>query len=496
MKGWQRILAIAAGVILLPLIILVAYALLTGPQEEEKLEGEVMLVGRGTIQETIDASGHLEMPHQLTLGFRSGRQALEMLTIEKVEVKEGDRVREGEVLAVVDTTLLELDMAKASAAAEVAQAAYHEELEKAEFEIGSLKRRLDTSSAEVEAAQAAYEGVLGDYDVEHNYRDWIREANVDVRTNTGELMMATGSFLVRIINPGAHRAQRPLGIITGLASWSITWFTAVVEGRTKVDEASWKLHESIGELNSRLEYRQEGAAFPLEIVESKRDLTKALASLEDTRSELEYTVKSKVPAAITRTAAELVDAQASLEDARERLEGATIKAPFDGIIDLVDITEEERLTAEVPVMLLVDPTELEIDGIVDEIDALRVEAGQQAKIFLDALPEVELEGEVKAIATVATEEEGVVNYRVLITVEPLEFELKGGLTALAEIIVAESEEVLLVPNRAIKTTNEGPVVEIVVDEKAEERKVVLGISDGQRTEIVDGLVEGEIILVP
>ena len=496
MKGWQRILAIAAGVILLPLIILVAYALLTGPQEEEKLEGEVILVERGTIQETIDASGHLEMPHQLMLSFRAGRQAIEMLTIDKVEVKEGDRVREGEVLAVVDTTLLELDLAEASAAVEVAQATYHETPEEAEFEIGKLKRGLDTSGAEVEAAQAAYKGVLGDYDVEHNYRDWIREAGVDVRINTGELMMATGSFLVSIINPGEYRAQTPLGIITGLASWSIIWFTAVVEGRTKVDEASWKLHESIGELNSRLEYRQEGAAFPLEIVESKRDLTKALASLEDTRSELEYTVKSKVPAAIARAAAELVKAQASLEDARERLEGATIKAPFDGIIDRVDIKEGGRLTAEVPVMLLVDPTELEIDGIVDEIDALRVEAGQQAKIFLDALPEVELEGEVKTIAIVATEEKEVVDYRVLITVEPLEFELKHGLTALAEIIVAESEEVLLVPNRAIKTTREGPVVEIVVDEKAEERKEVLGITDGQRTEIVDGVVGGEAILVP
>jgi len=203
-----------------------------------------------------------------------------------------------------------------------------------------------------------------------------------------------------------------------------------------------------------------------------------------------------VPAAITRTAAELVNAQASLEDARERLDGATIEAPFDGVIDRVDIKEEDTLKAEVPVMLLVDPTELEIDAIVDEIDALRVEAGQQAKILLDALPEVELEGEVKAVAIVATEERGVVNYRVVITVKPPGFELKHGLTALAEIVVAEREEVLLVPNRAIKTTNEGPVVQIVVDEKAEERKVVLGISDGQRTEIVDGLVEGETILVP
>jgi len=495
MKRWQRILAIAAAVILVLFIMLVAYALLTGPQEEEKLEGEIILVERGVIQETIDASGHLEMPHQVRLGFRSGRHANEMLTIDKVEVKEGDRVKEEEVLAVVDTTLLELDLAKGAAAVEAAQAAYHEALEEAEFEIGSLKRRLDTSGAEVEAAQAAYEDVLGDYDVEHNYRDWIREAAVDVRIKTGELRMATGSFLARITNPGAYRAQRPLGIITGLASWSITWFTAVIEGRKNVDEASWELHESIDELNDRLEDVEEGTT-PYEIIEKKAKLVNALASLENTRSELEYTVKSKVPAAITRTAAELVNAQASLEDARERLEGATIKAPFDGIIDRVDVTEGDRLKTEVPALLLVDPTELEIDGIVDEIDALRVEAGQQAKILLDALPEVELDGEVKAIAIVATEERGVVNYRVLITVEPPGFELKHGLTALAEIVVAEREEVLLVPNRAIKTTNEGPVVQIVVDEKAEERKVVLGISDGQRTEIVDGLVEGETILVP
>ena len=73
--------------------------------------------------------------------------------------------------------------------------------------------------------------------------------------------------------------------------------------------------------------------------------------------------------------------------------------------------------------------------------------------------------------------------------------LRGGMSATADVIIAERTNVLLVPDRAIKQDSQGnTVVEVMVNEQTEERTVVIGISDGYQTEIVDGLEEGEVVI--
>jgi len=74
--------------------------------------------------------------------------------------------------------------------------------------------------------------------------------------------------------------------------------------------------------------------------------------------------------------------------------------------------------------------------------------------------------------------------------------LRVGMSAAADIIINERSSVLLVPDRAIKQDKQGnPVVYIMVDEQIEARSVVIGISDGFQTEIIDGLDEGEILVI-
>ena len=70
------------------------------------------------------------------------------------------------------------------------------------------------------------------------------------------------------------------------------------------------------------------------------------------------------------------------------------------------------------------------------------------------------------------------------------------MSATADIIINERSNVLLVPSRAItQDTNGNPVVKVMVNEEIEERSVVLGLSDGFDTEIVDGLSEGDMVVV-
>jgi RND family efflux transporter MFP subunit len=265
---------------------------------------------------------------------------------------------------------------------------------------------------------------------------------------------------------------------------------------------NYGLYAAIDELTDRLEDIENiyaGAELPTNILKAKGELVAAMNSLEDTQHTLEYTLTKKAPADIKKSSSELVGAQTALAEAKERLRDATLVAPFAGIVDEVkeDIHVGSVISGQDKVITLVDPTQVEVEAIIDEIDVLQVKPGQKARIFLDALPEVEIEGKVRALATLATEEKGVVNYRTWIDIAvPPGIELKHGLTAFVEILVEGKENVLMVPSRAIKMTQRGPVVEVVVDEKTQEQKVVPGISDGVWTEIVEGLVEGETILLP
>jgi len=186
----------------------------------------------------------------------------------------------------------------------------------------------------------------------------------------------------------------------------------------------------------------------------------------------------------------------SLEQARKELNKATLTAPFDGVVTSVDADEGDTVSTVNPIIHLIDTTSIELKVEVDEIDIPEVETGQRAIIEVDALPDLPLEGVVTFISSLAKQEAGVVVYEVTIdfsgSPDP---RVKVGMSATADIVTAERSNVLLVPNRAIKQDSQGnPIVEVMVGEEIEERPVVVGISDGFDTEIIDGLTEGEVVV--
>jgi RND family efflux transporter MFP subunit len=192
-------------------------------------------------------------------------------------------------------------------------------------------------------------------------------------------------------------------------------------------------------------------------------------------------------------------AELSLESAELNLEKAVIVAPFDGVVTDITITEGKEIstaTLATPAISLVDTSEIEMRGFIDEIDIAMVQLGQEANILLDALPDEEVKGSVAFISPVGTIQAGVVSYDTTITLENSVAELKDGMTATAEIIIERRDDVLLIPNRAIRGTLENRKVEVLVDEQVEEREITLGLTDGINTEVLSGLEEGEEVVLP
>jgi RND family efflux transporter MFP subunit len=192
-------------------------------------------------------------------------------------------------------------------------------------------------------------------------------------------------------------------------------------------------------------------------------------------------------------------AELSLESAELNLEKAVIVAPFDGVVADITITEGEEIstaTLATPAISLVDTSEIEMRGFIDEIDIAMVQLGQEANIILDALPDEEVKGSVVFISPVGTIQAGVVSYGTTITLENPVAELRDGMSATAEVIIERHDDVLSIPNRAIGGTPENPMVVVLVDGQQEEREITLGLTDGINTEVLSGLQEGEEVVLP
>jgi len=194
-------------------------------------------------------------------------------------------------------------------------------------------------------------------------------------------------------------------------------------------------------------------------------------------------------------------AQQSLEQAQKNLDEATITALFDGVVATVEAKEGDIIPpptmAAKTIIYLVDLSSMELIVEMDEIDIPEVKLNQEVIIEIDALPDVKFAGKVTAIYPFPIEEGGVVLYNAKINLAiPENSAIKIGMSAEADIIIDKRSNVLLVPDRAIEEDNEGnPVVKVMIDEQIQERPVVIGISDGYQTEIVDGLNEGETVVV-
>jgi RND family efflux transporter MFP subunit len=219
--------------------------------------------------------------------------------------------------------------------------------------------------------------------------------------------------------------------------------------------------------------------------------------------------------------AKLADAQKALTDAQNA--SPEVVAPFDGFITAVNVAAGDAGVSGngVPkgtvAVTIADPTKFEADILVSEMDIFKVQLGGDATVQLSSLPGVNLPAKVTFISPTATIQQGVVNYKVTVEIQPLEaptqggetpsspqapstavqnLQLREGLTATVNIIVAQRTNVLLVPNGAITTQGRQAYVQVVAaDGTTSQQAITTGISNWQYTEVTNGLTEGEKVVV-
>jgi HlyD family secretion protein len=208
-------------------------------------------------------------------------------------------------------------------------------------------------------------------------------------------------------------------------------------------------------------------------------------------------------AAVTMAQAELSAAAAALERSENELGYATILSPMDGIVLSRDVDVGSAVASVVStmgthLMTLGDMREIHLVGDVDESDIGLVREGMPAHITVESYPEKKFSGTVRKIAPLGVEKENIVNFEVEVAIEAEGMPLRTNMTADAEIIVAKHEGVLLVPQNAVRYKRSESYVETPDPEAETGRRkiaVTLGISDKDFSEALDGLSEGDEVIV-
>jgi len=132
----------------------------------------------------------------------------------------------------------------------------------------------------------------------------------------------------------------------------------------------------------------------------------------------------------------------------------------------------------------------------EESDATQIASGQRVSVRFDAIPGLTEDGTVVAVSPSASAISGVISYYVTVRIEHRNSQLRDGQTARVEVTTAERENVLSVPNAAVRHQGDADIV-VVVEPDGQQRIVTIraGLVGADRTEVLSGVSEGQRVIV-
>src|ERR1700704_11036 len=211
-------------------------------------------------------------------------------------------------------------------------------------------------------------------------------------------------------------------------------------------------------------------------------------------------------AEIAKTEAQVAQAKASLENAQEDLRNSTIVSPIEGLVLSRDVNVGDAVSSILVlgsqatlIMTLGDVSEVYVQGKVDEADIGKVFLSQPARIVVESFKDKKFTGKVTKISPLGKEKDNVTTFEVRVSISNPTGELKANMSANAEILLEEKKDVLMVPEAALVYDKERNASVEIPDSKADNGKkklsVKLGISNGVKTEILEGLNQKQEVIL-
>jgi len=458
-------------------------------------------VERGNLRNTVTATGTLQAVTTVQVGSQASG------TISSLTADYNSVVKKGQVIAQLDPAVSKAQVDQARANLQQAQAS----LQQARAAVTNSRAGVTDARAKAQAATSTAQnnqaGVVG------------ARANLAVLKAQQDDAMSLLKQQESLVKSGII-AQRELDIAQ----------TAYQTAKAKYDQGVAQLNQAI---------LSEQSATSSGIVQSQAQVQQSQAGVQQSQAQVQA------------AEAQVQQAAAALQLAEVNLAHTTITSPIDGIVVSRDVNVGQTVAASLsaPTLFTIanDLTKMQVIANIDQADIGLVENAKSVKFGVDAFPGKDFDGKIEQMRLNPVTVQNVVTYSVVMDVDNPEQKLKPGMTANLTITIDERNNVLKVPNSALRFTpqdgsgqraaggngngqgrrqsgggdasprngNAGNGTDVQFapstapvlagqtrivwvlgqDGKPQRRRIKVGLTDGASTEVVEGnLVEGELVI--
>ena len=525
-RGSVAIALVASGV--------VACATTTAPPKPNTAP-----VQRTSITSGVSAAGSLTALTEQNIGFTKGGQ------LTAVNVKVGDRVTAGQVLANVDPFAAQqaLDQARGQLTtqqATLSKVADSPAVANARDSLDQAQVILQQTKDQADAVQEADDTAID------NARRQLSQAKKALSKAEDQLRACLSGSSASTPSSSTMTTKKPKStsstdadVASALAS-SMTSMTSTTSTTSTTAASCASQQSAVTSAKSAVVTAQNA----VDSAEKQKDVDEqngklAVANAQQgvvTAQNNLNQVSSDRPNDINAQSGQVSAAQAAVDQAQRDLDDTTLRAPVDGTVSAVNGTVGEFVTASSqtsalapgssatlpgtntgassagaaqgaaanPVrpggtqfIVLDNVDEFQVVATYTETDAAQISAGQKVRLTFDAVPDLEATGTVVSVSPTASAISGVVSYYVTVALPKSDPRLKSGMTAQVEVLTKEVPGVLAVPSAAVHTQN-GTSVVTVLDPNGTQRtvNVQIGATGDGKTQILSGITEGQQVVLP
>ncbi len=539
-KKWY----ILGGVILLVLLVLPQFFKKKVPTYTTAKAAEQ------TIKQTVEVTGQVESADDIQLNFKNSG------LVRAVNVKVGDKVKSGQLLAALRADNVGAQIADAQAAVDIAQS----ELDK--LLAGASSADLNITQEEVNSANLAYQAALTDLvelestrdrelanlkaiainsinekvSVAQYALDVVEDAIIDsdadyylyvfnqttfstakvnyaiaknsldnfyvvlgnnLDLNSQEVLLATLDNLDNVLN------QTLVSVNTAFDTMLVTiensnYTSTVISGfKTSLNTQSTSLSSAISAVQTAsANLRTKDLYYQNQIVSSNNSIQAAQKNLDLAKAKLAYKKEPPRDFQISAAQANVRRAQANLNRYYSELGDSMIKAPVDGTVTKVNVDPGEISSMTNFAISMIGVSNLQIEVDVPESDITKLAINDPVEITLDAFSSTQkFAGVVSFIDPAATVINEVIYYKVKVSLNEQNELIKSGMTADLSILAEQKDKALVIPARAVVYKNDKAYVQVLVNNQPQEKEAEVGLKgDDSLVEILSGLQIGEEVI--
>ncbi|MEI6480218.1 MAG: efflux RND transporter periplasmic adaptor subunit [bacterium] len=460
-------------------------------------------VKKGTLVSSVSGSGQVSASNQITLQSKASGNII------SINATVGQELKEGDLIAQVDPHNAQIDLENAN----ISLQKLTEPTDKTTLlqTQNSLAKAYDTGFNTVVNTFLDFPDIInGMHDLFYTSGGYLSDQKIQSLSDTSKANRNAAG-----VNYDAAKKMYDANIV----SYQNTTRTSTTQSIQSLIDQTYNtvktLNESIKDSKNAVEYINNQQATKNTNDETTADnnliswtnkMNTDLSNLLSARTNIEELTSSLDKLQQGPDKYDLQSQQLSIQQKQQAYDDTSIRAPFDGVLAQLNVNKATTVSNGTNIGTFITKQKI-AEVTLNEVDVAKVKVGQQATLTFDAIDGLSISGKVAEVDLVGTVTQGVVNYSVKINFDTQDDRVKSGMSVSAAIITEAKQDVITVPNSAVKIQNGTHYVDVVDKNTATtnsqgvnlsttptQQEVQVGISDDTSTEIISGLQEGDKII--